>query len=215
VVLTQRASGKISVDTAAKRTISIGRFCCDDRRVVLQIMRPSKILGFYCALACLAGLMLSLLTVVLVKHDEIGHSGATILTASWNVLFLMVLPMILDWSERKYFNARFVQLEELAQENPELKAVLEEQCRKLSLPGLRLAAVDTADGESFTYGLWRQNPRLVVPLSWLKTYDQSKILPSIERQLNRFAKRDVSFVFLAFFVVQVALQNLLLHFASM
>lgn len=178
-------------------------------------MRPSKVLGLYCALACAVGFMLSIFLTVLVKHDEVGRYGAFILTASWNVLLLMILPMILDWSERKYFNARFMQLEELADENPQLKAVLDEQCRKLSLPGLRLAAVDTADGETFTYGLWRQNPRLVVPSSWLTSIDQSKIVPSIEFELSRFAKRDVSLVFLGFFVAQVALQQLLLSFARL
>lgn len=175
-------------------------------------MRPSTVLKFYCGIACAMGILLSLLLAVLVKEDEVGRYGATILTASWNVLFLMILPMILDWSERKYFNARFLQLEELADTNPQLKAVLDEQCRKLSIPGLRLAAVDTADGETFTYGLWRQNPRLVVPSSWLKSDDQSKIVPSIEVELSRFAKRDVSLVFLGFFILQVALQQVLLHF---
>lgn len=157
--------------------------------------------------------MLSLFVAVLVKQDEVGQNGALILTASWNVLMLMVLPMVLDWSERKYFNARFLQLEELAETNPELKAVLDEQCRKLSLPGLRLAAVDTADGETFTYGLWRQNPRLIVPSAWLSNVDTSQIVPSIEMQLNRFAKRDVTMVFFVFFIVQVVLEQILLHFA--
>jgi hypothetical protein len=159
--------------------------------------------------------MLSLFVTVLVRHDEVGRYGATILTASWNVLMLMVLPMVLDWSERKYFNARFMQLEELAETNPELKAVLDEQCRKLSLPGLRLAAVDTVDTETFTYGLWRQNPRLVVPSAWLQAPDQSVIVPSIEMQLSRFAKRDVSIVFFAFFILQVSLEQVLLHFVHL
>jgi hypothetical protein len=176
-------------------------------------MRPSKVLGFYCAIACAIGVMLALFVTVLVRQDEVGRYGATILTASWNVLMLMVLPMVLDWSERKYFNARFLQLEELAETNPELKAILDEQCRKLSLPGLRLAAVDTVDTETFTYGLWRQNPRLVVPSAWLQTVDQSQIIPSIEIQLSRFAKRDVSLVFLGFFILQVSLEQVLLHFA--
>jgi hypothetical protein len=169
----------------------------------------------YCGLAFAIGLLLSVFIAVLVKHEEVGYYGATILTASWNVLLLMILPMVLDWSERKYFNARFVQLEELAEENPELKAVLETQCKKLALPGLRLAAVDTADGETFTYGLWRQNPRLVVPKSWLQSYDQATFLPSIEVELSRFAKRDVSLTFLGFFIFQVTLQQLMLHFARL
>lgn len=176
-------------------------------------MRPSKVLGLYCATACAIGIMFSLFVTVLVAQNEVGNYGAAILTASWNVLMLMVLPIVLDWSERKYFNAKFMQLEELAETNPELKAILDEQCRKLSLPGLRLAAVDTADSDTFTYGLWRQNPRLVVPAEWLHAQDKSKLLPSIEAQLNRFAKRDVSVIFFAFFVLQVALQQALLHFA--
>lgn len=176
-------------------------------------MRPSKVLRFYCAAACAIGVMLSLFVTVLVKQDEVGQNGALILTASWNVLMLMVLPMVLDWSERKYFNARFMQLEELAETNPELKAILDEQCQKLSLPGLRLAAVDTADGETFTYGLWRQNPRLIVPAAWLEKVDTSVIVPSIEVQLSRFAKRDVTIVFFVFFIVQVAVEQMMLHFA--
>lgn len=118
----------------------------------------------------------------------------------------------MDWSERKYCKARFVQLEELAGTNPELKAVLDAQCEKLSLPGLRLALVESAGSEAFTYGLWRQNPRLVMPASWLSSPEQSNIIPSIEVELNRFANRDVSIVFLCFGALQIALQFLLLTY---
>src|SRR5262249_43697341 len=138
---------------------------------------------------------------------ELSLNSTAILALCFNVLMIMVLPLVLDWSERKYFKARFVQLEELAQTNPQLKAALDEQCRKLSLPGLRLAAVDMPVSETFSYGLWRHNPRLVVPASWLQdSAAESTIMPSIEVELNRFAKRDVSFLFLCFWIAEVALQ---------
>jgi hypothetical protein len=146
-----------------------------------------------------------------VQRGELTLNSAGILTLCFNCVLLMILPLVLDWSERKYFKARFVALEELAQTNPQLKAALDEQCEKLSLPGLRLAAVDMPGGEMLAYGLWRQNPRLVVPSDWLQN-TQDTVVPSIEVELNRFAKRDVSFVFLAFCLVQVAAQFCLLHY---
>jgi hypothetical protein len=54
---------------------------------------------------------------------------------------------------------------------------------------------------------------LVVPTAWLSNGDTSQIVPSIEVQLSRFAKRDVTTVFFVFFVVQVALEQALLHFS--
>jgi hypothetical protein len=171
-------------------------------------MRPSRVLRVYCAISFTLGLALCTPMVLLMRAGELGGHDAAILTLCWNTLFLMVSPIILDWSERKYFKARFVQLEELAATNPELKAALDEQCAKLHLPGLRLATVDTASTETFTYGLWRQNPRLVVPSSWLNSSssEERNILPSIEGELSRFASRDLSLVFLLFAIAQFAVQ---------
>jgi hypothetical protein len=143
----------------------------------------------------------------LVQRGELSLNASAVLLLCLNVLLIMILPLVLDFSERKYFKARFLELEEIAQSNPQLKALLEEQCQKLSLPGLRLAAVETTATEMLIYGLWHQNPRLVLPASWLQTSAaQTNLLPSIEIELNRFAKREVSFLFLAFFLIQVALQ---------
>jgi hypothetical protein len=176
-------------------------------------MRPSRVLRFYCAASFAIGLLASLPLALWVHEKELSLNASAVLTLSLNVLLLMILPLVLDWSEHKYFKARFVQLEELSQSNPELKAILDEQCHKLSLPGLRLAAVDMPVGETFTYGFWRQNPRLVVPESWLhKPASTGEILPSIEIELTRFAKRDVTFVYLAFCAVQVVAQYALGYF---
>jgi hypothetical protein len=176
-------------------------------------MRPSRVLRLYCAASFAAGLLASLPLALMVHEKELSLNSSAVLTLSLNCFFLMILPLVLDWSERKYFKARFVQLEELAQTNPELKAILDQQCQKWSLPGLRLAAVDMPVGETFTYGLWRQNPRLVVPESWLRAAAPTgEIIPSIEIELSRFAKRDVTFVYLGFCAVQVLLQFCLLQF---
>jgi hypothetical protein len=73
--------------------------------------------------------------------------------------------------------------------------------------------VDMPAEHTLSYGLFRQNPRLVVPSSWLQaSNNETNILPSIEVELNRFIKRDVSFVFLAFVPVQVALQFALVNY---
>lgn len=173
-------------------------------------MRPSEVLRVYCVVSFLIGTVLSIPLAMLVHGNELSKNSSAILTLCLNTLLLMILPLILDWSERKYFKARFLQLEDLAESNPQLKAVLDAQCEKLSLPGLRLAAVDSAMTESFSYGLWGHNPRLVVPSSWLQSDAESgSRLSSIEVELNRFAKRDVSFVFVGFCVLQIALQFVL------
>lgn len=149
--------------------------------------------------------------VLPVRGKELELNASVVLILCLNVLLIMILPLVLDFSERRYFKARFLKLEELAQTNPQLKSVIEEQCQKLSLPGLRVAAVETNATEMLIYGLWHQNPRLVLPASWLQPSSaQNNVLPSIEIELNRFAKREVSFLFLGFFLVQAALQIALL-----
>lgn len=104
-----------------------------------------------------------------------------------------------------------MELEELAATNPELKTIIDEQCQKLSLAGLRFAIVESASSEAFTYGLWRQNPRLIVPTSWLEASEKEKLLPSIEVELTRFAKHDVTVVYIMFAVLQVLLQMLIVQ----
>ncbi len=145
-----------------------------------------------------------------VAIGEIGARGSAILTLCWNVLFVMLLPMVLDWAERRYFKARFVALEDIAKTNPELASMIGEHCKKLSLPGLRLAVVDTTSEELFSYGLWRTNPRLIIPDALLQQTDKAQAIPSIEAELSRFANQDHTLVFLIFTAIQCIIQQLLL-----
>jgi len=121
----------------------------------------------------------------------------------WNVLFIMVLPLVMDWAERRYFKARFMALEEVAKTNPELANFISAHCKKLSIPGLRFAVVDSNADEMFSYGLWRHNPRLVVPGSFLSEESKTTVIPSVEAEISRFAHQDHTFIFLLFTIVQV------------
>ncbi|MGH9550203.1 MAG: hypothetical protein ACRD3W_12550 [Terriglobales bacterium] len=138
-----------------------------------------------------------------VQIQEVGARGAAIMTLCWNVLFVMILPLVMDWAERRYFKARFLALEEVAKTNPELASVIAEQCTKLRIPGLRFAVVDSPTDELFSYGLWRTNPRLVVPGNLLNSETKTAVIPSVEAELTRFASQDHTFVFLVFTVFQI------------
>lgn len=177
-------------------------------------MRPSKALRLYYSLTFLIGLILTIPLAHWVREDEVGMRGAAILILSVNILFVMILPLVMDWAERRYFKARFLAMEEVAKDNPELARVLESQCAKLSLPGLRLAVVDDASDETFSYGLWRNNPRLIMTSHLLANNVEKEIAPSIEAELTRFASQDHTLVFLFFAVFQVMAQNLLVYCMS-
>ncbi len=170
-------------------------------------MTPSRILRTYLWSSCVLGLLFTAVTVYLLHVGEIGFSAGMLLPVSWNVLFMLILPLVLDWSEQKYLNARFLQLEDVAKDNPELKACLEQQCEKLAVSNIRLAVVDSAVEETFSYGLLRYNPRVIMSSSMLGN-DKSKTIPSIENELSRFAKQEVSLYFFAFTFAQIALQQI-------
>lgn len=175
-------------------------------------MRPSRMLKLYYAVTFVTGLALTVPVAYWVKIGEIGARGSALLTLCWNVLFVMLLPLILDWAERRYYKARFLQIEELAKTNPELATVISEQCKKLSIPGLRFAIVDNAD-ELFSYGLWRSNPRIVVPGKMMTDDQISRIIPSVEAELSRFANQDHTLVFLLFTVIQCIVMQLIIAYA--
>ncbi len=173
-------------------------------------LKPSTVLGIYYLTTFIVGASLAFPVARCVAINEIGARGSAIITLCWNVLFVMLLPMVLDWAERRYFKARFVALEEIAQTNPEMALMLTEHCKKLSLPGLRLAVVDTTSEELFSYGLWRTNPRLIISDAMLAQEDKSLALPSIEAELSRFANQDHTLVFLIFTAIQCIIQQLLI-----
>jgi hypothetical protein len=171
---------------------------------------PSRILKIYYALAFIVGAALTIPLAHFVHINEVGARGGAIMTLSWNILFVMLLPIIMDISERIYFKARFVQLEELAAQNPELAAVINERCKTLHIAGCRFAVISSAETEVFSYGLWRNNPRLVVPELLLEK-EQPTGIPSVERELTKFSKTEPTLIFLAFAIVQVLLQQALIH----
>jgi hypothetical protein len=175
------------------------------------MVTPSRVLKLYYALTFMVGLLLTVPVSHFIKTDDVGVRGAAILILSWNVLFVMILPLIMDWAERHYFKARFLALEEVAKDNPELAALLSSQCEKLSLPGLKLAVVEDADGAVCSYGLWRNNPRLIVSNTLLQESAGKTIAPSIEAELSRFASQDHTLVFFIFAGIQVMVQNLLIY----
>ena len=175
------------------------------------MIRPSKVLRLYYLTTFLIGLGLTVPVAHAVRTDDVGARGAALLILSWNVIFVMILPHILDWAERRYFKARFLALEEVAKDNPELAEMLKVQCDKLALPGLKLAVVDNTDDVLFSYGLWRNNPRLFVSNEiFNKLTVQREIAPSIEAELTRFASQDHTLIFLMFAGFQLMAQNLLL-----
>ncbi|MBX9725390.1 MAG: hypothetical protein K2X81_28595 [Candidatus Obscuribacterales bacterium] len=171
-------------------------------------MKPSKILRVYLSSSCVIGLLFTALTVLLLKRAEIGMGAAFILPMCWNVLLMLVLPVVLDWSEQKYLNARFLQLEDVARDNPELKLYLDQQCQKRAVTNIKLAVVDSNGEETFSYGMMRYNPRVILPSSMLSTDDKSRVIPSIENELDRFARQEISLYFFAFTFIQIALQQI-------
>lgn len=175
-----------------------------------KTLRPSRVLSLYYLITFMIGVALTFPVARWVAVGEIGARGSAILTLCWNVLFIMLLPLILDWAERRYCKARFVELEEVARANPELALVISEHCKKLSLPGLRLAVIDTNSDELFSYGLWRSNPRLIIPNALLNVQDRTQAIPSIEAELSRFAHQDHTLVFLLFTALQCIIQQLII-----
>lgn len=175
------------------------------------MVTPSRVLKAYYAVTFLAGLAFTFPVAKWVTTDDVGLRGAALLILSWNVVFVMLLPLVLDWAERHYYKARFIALEEVAQDNPELARALASQCEKLSLPGLRLAVVDDSVDEMFSYGLWRNNPRLVMSANALKAQMEKGIAPGIEAELTRFASQDNTLIFLMFAGFQVMVQNVLVY----
>jgi hypothetical protein len=173
-------------------------------------MSPSRVLKLYYLASFLIGLVLTVFLVHWIATKEIGIRGGAIVTLSFNVLMIMLLPLVLDWAEMRYFKARFLGLEEIAKTNPNLATSLEEQCKRLDIPKLRLAIVESPSDELFSYGLWRINPRLVLSKSILSGEDHIRMLPSVEAELARFASQDRPLVFLMFTVVQEICQIILL-----
>jgi hypothetical protein len=167
---------------------------------------PSRILKIYYGVTFAVGLVLSLPMAHWVTTQEVGVRGGILMTVSWNILFVMLLPMIMDWAEHHYFKARFLQIEEIASKNPELAAVIKEQCTRLHIAGCRFAVVESGPNELFSYGVWGRNPRLVVSESQLSQAEQTKMIPSIEAELQKFRKTEPTKVFIAFAVVQLLVQ---------
>lgn len=166
-------------------------------------MSPSRILNLYYLSALAIGLVLTVPVAHWVKLDELGARGAFGLILCWNVLFLMILPLVLDWLERRYLKARFLALSEVAEKNPQLAEVISKQCDALHISSLKLAVVDTPSDELLSYGLWRANPRLIVPSNLLTEENREKAIPSVEAELARFTRRDDNTViFLMFAAIQ-------------
>lgn len=173
-------------------------------------MSPSKILTTYYIITFVTGALFTLPVAHWVSVKEVGMRGALGLILCWNVLFVMLLPLILDWLERKYLKARFIALEDLAKTNPELASALTQQCEKRAIPGLKLAVIDTNSSDLFSYGLLGSNARLMIPGSLLEKEIDEEVIPSIELELSRFTRRNHTVVYLIFAGFQAVILSLVL-----
>jgi hypothetical protein len=174
------------------------------------MLRPSTVLKIYYAVSFFVGCLLSVAVATHMRSHDIGARGAALTTLCWNAVFVMILPVVMDWSQSKYFKARFVQLEEVSELNPELASLLSQKCKELSLARLRVAVVDGPHREVFSYNLWGCNPRLVVPSSALDPQHFASMLPSVEAELGSFANHDHTIMFLLFAAVQIMLEQTLM-----
>ncbi len=172
-------------------------------------MQPGRILKIYYVTTFALGMLATVPISHWLKVNELGARGAFGLILCLNVLFMMLLPLILDWAESRYLKARFLALEELAKNNPQLAEVLTKQCKKLSIPGIKLVVVDTASEELLSYGIWKSNPRIIIPTVVLERADEDGIISSIEQELARFSRRENDVIYLIFGAVQALLLVLL------
>ena len=173
-------------------------------------MSPSKILTSYYVITFIAGAVFTLPVSHWVAEKEVGFRGAMGLILCWNVLFVLLLPLVLDWLERKYLKARFIAIEELAQTNPELASALNKECEKRAIPGLKLAVIDTSSNDLFSYGLLGGNPRLMIPGKLLEKEVDAEVVPSIEVELSRVSRRNHTVVYLIFAGFQAVILSLTL-----
>lgn len=173
-------------------------------------MIASKVLRNYYIVTFLLGIGLLLPVSFAVKINEVGMGGAFAVVLCFNVLCFLLLPLIMDWTERVYFKARFLALEEVAKESPQLAKAVSEQCEQLSIASVKFAVVDVHNDVSkddknaqlSSYGLWRSNPRLVVPNGLLDPENATNAAPSVLAELNRFSKNNSIPVFAAFAIIQ-------------
>lgn len=159
-------------------------------QVRYRMSSPSRILRMYYISTFLLGLVAIVPMSEWVKLNELGTRGAFGLILCWNVLCLMLLPLVIDWAERHYLKARFVAIQDIADHNPQLAEVIKTQCERLSISSLKFAVVENASEDLVSYGLWRSNPRLIVSSDMLKPENHEKAIPSVEAELARFIKRD-------------------------
>ncbi|MBP7862876.1 hypothetical protein KA183_14415 [bacterium] len=179
-------------------------------------MIASKVLRNYYIATFLLGVVMLLPMTIGLKTNDVGMKGAYAVILCFNVLCFLLLPLIMDWTERVYFKARFLALEEVAEKSPQLAKAVSEQCEQLSLNSVKFAVVEVAHGEPeqelgsheklTSYGLWRSNPRVVLTNRLL---DPSNLnaAPSVLAELNRFSKNNTIPVFMGF----AAIQSILLY----
>lgn len=177
-------------------------------------MIASKVLRNYYVVTFVLGIVLILPVAFALKINEVGIGGAFAVVLCFNALCFLLLPLIMDWTERVYFKARFLALEELAQESPQLAKAVSEQCQQLSLASVKFAVVEVNQSEHeqdkdiqisnqlSSYGLWRSNPRVVVPNRLLDPENAINAAPSVLAELNRFSKNNSIPVFVSFAVMQ-------------
>jgi hypothetical protein len=175
-------------------------------------MSPSRVLKLYYVVSFALGILLTLFLSHCVSTKDIGPRGAAVIILSFNVFLIMILPLALDWAERRYFKARFLALEDMRKTSPELATVLEQQCKRFAIPKLRLAIIESPTDELFSYGLWRLNPRLILSNSLLTEEKRLSSIPSIEAELARFASQDLTLIFLMFVVIEEIAQITLIRY---
>ncbi len=61
-------------------------------------MRPVQVLKAYYLATFVLGTLLTIPVAHLVQIQEVGARGASLMTLCWNVLFIMVLPLVMDWA---------------------------------------------------------------------------------------------------------------------
>lgn len=180
-----------------------------------KVKTPALVLPVYFLLSFIIGLGFSILMFYLVHRHELGRGGASIITLCWNVFFVMILPLVLDWAEQKHFKAQFQDIDEVAKNSPELAGIVVDLCKKLSLPKPKLAFISSAQPDVFCYGLWGHNPRLVFSGAAngelvSSDMDIGLLKALLEAELIRLSSQDHTMIFFLFAVLQILFQQLLI-----
>ncbi len=154
-------------------------------------------------LSILFSFVFFIVILFLLMFKRLDINLAISLTIIINFILWLISPYLTDFFNKKFYQAKFLSKEEVAQNYPDVYQVVNEVANQYQFPFPKIGIIPDKNPTAFTYGSARFNSRIILTEGIFHFLQPSEIRAVVAHELGHIVNRDFVVMIIASTLIQI------------